>query len=248
MKDDLRDALVPVVWAQVQIPVLKKRLLAWNRSNPFKVIVECDPHQRNRELLVALLEKPLDPLIIGDVGAIINSVRTGLDLMMAAVVKRHGKLPSHAPSFPIREKRSEFLTVVEKLVSKKLISSKEAAAIKRAEPYATENEKYHGFQRLFNIAQLDNLRKHQRLLYVRPIPEMSEFTDSKKVQRLMIQAENRTILYRVPAGTFLPTEENTNLSAEIYLFEKTGGKALLPAINAVSLYVRTVRELIENFP
>ena len=83
MKADLEDALVPVKWAQAHMPVLQERFLAWQRTYPYKIVAEPDPNRGDRELLVAYLEKPLDPLIVGDVGAIINSVRTGLDLMMA---------------------------------------------------------------------------------------------------------------------------------------------------------------------
>jgi hypothetical protein len=108
MRDDLQDALVPVKWAEAQIPILKQRLIDWNRGGPYKIIVEPEPQQSDRELLVAYLKEPLDPLIIGDVGAIINSVRTGLDLMMAAVVGRHGVVADRAPTFPIRTKATDF--------------------------------------------------------------------------------------------------------------------------------------------
>src|ERR1700730_13188568 len=101
MRDDLRDALVPVKWAEAQIPILQGRLLAWQHGQPYKIVVEPDPHRSDRELLVAYLEKPLDPLIVGDVGAMVNSIRTGLNLMMAAVVARHGIIPDRAPDFPI---------------------------------------------------------------------------------------------------------------------------------------------------
>jgi hypothetical protein len=67
--------------------VLQERLLGWQRRYPYEVAAEPDPLQADMQLLVARLRTPLDPLIIVDVDAIINSVRTGLDLMMAAVVR-----------------------------------------------------------------------------------------------------------------------------------------------------------------
>jgi hypothetical protein len=163
MKDDLLDALVPVQWAQAQMPVLQDRILAWQRTYPFKIVTEPDPDRGDRELLVAYLEKPLDPLIVGDVGAMINSIRTGLNLMMTAVVARHG-VPNRAPDFPIAETASDFLATIKKMESKKWISSLEAAVIERTKAYNG------GDGILWHIGKLDNLRKHQRLLTVEPIP------------------------------------------------------------------------------
>jgi hypothetical protein len=87
MRDDLEDVLVPVIWAKAQIPIFQDRLLTWQRSYPYEIVAEPDPDHPNRELLTAYLKKPLDPLIIGDIGAAINSIRTGLDLL------RYGVLP-----------------------------------------------------------------------------------------------------------------------------------------------------------
>jgi hypothetical protein len=43
MKADLQDALVPVKWAEAQIPILQQRLIEWNRSGPYRIIVEPEP-------------------------------------------------------------------------------------------------------------------------------------------------------------------------------------------------------------
>jgi hypothetical protein len=158
MKADLEDALIPVRWAQAQIGVVQERFLFWQRSYPYKLVCEVEPNRPNQELLVAYLEKPLDPLIVGDIGAIINSVRTGLDLMMAAVVGRHTVTPDRAPNFPIRENSSDFFQRVEKLKSDKWITVDEAAAMRETKAYKG------GDHVLWHIAKLDNLRKHQRLL------------------------------------------------------------------------------------
>jgi hypothetical protein len=159
MKADLDDALVPVKWAEAQIPILQERLSAWQRTYPYEIVAEPDPDGADRELLVAYLKKPLDPLIVGDVGAMVNSIRTGLNL-----VARHGVIPSRAPDFPISKTPTDFLAAVEKLKSKNWISPIEAAVIKRTKAYDG------GDGMLFHIGKLDNLRKHQRLLTVEPTP------------------------------------------------------------------------------
>lgn len=56
MKADLADALVPVEWAQAQIPVLQSRLLAWQHGHPYKIVAEPDPDRGDRELLSPILK------------------------------------------------------------------------------------------------------------------------------------------------------------------------------------------------
>lgn len=244
MKRDLEDALVPVEWAQAQIPVLQDRFLSWQRSYPYKLVCEPEPTRPDRELLIAYLQKPLDPLIIGDVGAIINSVRTGLDLMMVAIVARHGVAPERAPSFPIREKPSDFFERVAQLRADKWISADEAAAVERTKAYDG------GDHVLWHIAKLDNLRKHQRLLFVEPLPTQLDLTSVPYAERLMLHshAQNRSSLYRIPAGSFRPTRGNTSLGAEIFLNETDSGVGMRSGMVAVRAYVDRVSALIESFP
>ncbi len=244
MKDDLEDALISVEWAQAQIPVLQERFLNWQRSYPYKLVCEPEPRRPDRELLIAYLQKPLDPLIIGDVGAIINSVRTGLDLMMAAVVARHGVTPERAPNFPIRKKSSDFFESVEQLKADKWVTAQEAAFIERTKAYDG------GDHVLWHIAKLDNLRKHQRLLFVEPLPTQLDLTGVPYAERLMLHshAQNRSSLYRIPAGSFRPTPGNTNLAAEIFLNETDSGVGMRPGLVAVRAYVDRVSALIKSFP
>jgi hypothetical protein len=243
MKADLEDALVPVKWAQAQIPTLVQRLIDWNRTGPYEVVVEPYPQRPDREALVAYLKKPLDPVIIGDVGAIINSVRTALDLLMAAVIGRHGVVTDRTPGFPIRTKATDFYDAVQKLESEHGISADEALAIKRTKAYDG------GDHVLVHIADLDNLRKHRRILVVQPIPTQVDITQFYMVERVMehSHAQNKTTLYRFPTGSFRPTKGNTNLSAEIFLNE-TPPIGVRPAVTAVRAYVERVKALIDGFP
>jgi hypothetical protein len=244
MKADLEDALVPVKWAQAQIPVLQERFIAWQRSYPYEIVSEPDPYQPDRELLVAYLKKPLDSLIVGDVGAIINSVRTGLDLMMAAIVARHGIPARDAPNFPVRKKPADFLAAVKELEAKYGLSPAEISRIERTKAYDG------GDHVLWHIATLDNLRKHQRLLTVEPIPSQAEITSIIYAERLMLHShsQNKTTLYRISAGAFHPTKGNTNLSAQIFLNETPAGVGMHPAIVALQNYCSRVYWLIQDFP
>jgi hypothetical protein len=248
MKADLQDALVPVKWAEAQIPILQQRLIEWNRSGPYRIIVEPEPQQPNWELLVAYLEKPLDALIVGDVGAVINSVRTALNLLISAVVARHGTVPSRAPDFPIAKKPADFLAAVKKLKAEHSLTTVEAKVIERTKAYS---DAFPGGDHLiWHIGKLDNLRKHQRLIHVEPIPTEADITQIYMVQRVMehSHAQNKTTLFRIPGGTFHPTKGNTNLRAEIFLNETTAGIGVRPAIVGLRVYCSRVRAFIQSFP
>jgi hypothetical protein len=132
---------------------------------------------------------------------------------------------------------------VQELESKQWISADEAAAIKRTKAYDG------GDHVLVHIRDLDNLRKHQRILLVQPIPTQVNITQIYMVERIMTHshAQNKTTLFRIPVGTFHPTKGNTNLSAEIFLNE-TAPIGVRPALTAVRVYVERVKALINRFP
>jgi hypothetical protein len=243
MKTEFEDALLPVKWAEAQISVLQARLLAWQHTYPYRLVTEPDPNRSDRELLVAYLDKPLDPLVIGDVGATINAIRTALNLMMAAVVARHGVVPGRAPDFPIAETAASFLAAVKKLEHKKWVSAIEATVIKRTKAYNG------GDAVLFHIGRLDNLRKHQRLLTIEPVPSQTTITSwGHTFERVMLHIQDKSILYRFAHGAFRPTKGNTNLAAEIFLKEAPAGVGDKPALLALRVYSARVRELIQSFP
>lgn len=248
MKADLQDALVPVKWAEAQIPILRQRLIEWNRSGPYRIVVEPDPQQSNWELLVAKLEKPLDPLIVGDAGAIINSVRTALNLLITAVIARHGTVPRRAPDFPIHEKPADFLAAVKKLKTEYGFTTVETKIIEKAKAYSDAFPG--GDHIIWHIGKLDNLRKHQRLIHVEPIPTEATITQFSMVQRVMehSHSQNKTTLYRIPSGSFHPTKGNTNLTAEIFFNETTAGIGVRPAEAGLRVYCSRVRSFIVSFP
>lgn len=77
----------------------------------------------------------MDPLVVGDVGAIINSARTALDILMFAVLSRQRKEPKGNTHFPIYSKTADFLAAVDMIESKKRINVSEASAIKKTRAY-----------------------------------------------------------------------------------------------------------------
>jgi hypothetical protein len=98
MRDDLLDAQSATDWAVAQIPILQQRFFAWQRTGPYKLVVEPDSDPAY-ELLVACQVRPVDPLISAEAGAIINSARSALDLLAAALATRNGIKPSTKRTF-----------------------------------------------------------------------------------------------------------------------------------------------------
>jgi len=93
MRDDLLDAYAAVDWAVAQIPLFQEKIVAWNRRRPYDLSVERDP-DTGEQFLVAASLGSFDPIINAEVGVIINSMRTALDLLAASLARRNCINPS----------------------------------------------------------------------------------------------------------------------------------------------------------
>src|SRR6266446_2287118 len=82
MRDDLLDAQAALDWAVTQIPSLQEAFLVWQRGNPYRIVQETDP-DGGPDFAVAYQEKPLPRALNAWVGAIINSMRSSLDVLAA---------------------------------------------------------------------------------------------------------------------------------------------------------------------
>jgi len=134
MRDDLTAAEASANWAEAQIPDLQERFLAWQRSRPYEIVMETDPHTAE-QLLVARRKIPLDPLISPQVGCIINSARSSLDLLAAALACRNGVKPSATTHFPFYASHQDFIDPLKGIVCKKWLSTAEKATFKSIAPY-----------------------------------------------------------------------------------------------------------------
>ena len=159
MRDDLLDAQAAVDWAVAQIPRLQGAFLEWQRGNPYRIVQEKDPEGGN-DLAVAYQQTPLPRELSPWVGAIINSVRSSLDLMAAALAVRNGKKPSSKTYFPFFASEQAMLDPRHGLESKKWLSDSERATIKMLGPYKG------GDAIVRTVHDLDIARKHERLIAV----------------------------------------------------------------------------------
>src|SRR5262245_40022459 len=107
MKEDLLDAQAAIDWAVAQIPTLMARLESWGDGARYRLEVEAIPELKKKVIKLADV-KPLDPLVNAEVGAIINSIRSSLDILMTRVAVRHGYQNSRRTCFPIANSESDF--------------------------------------------------------------------------------------------------------------------------------------------
>jgi hypothetical protein len=166
MRDDLLDAQASVNWAVAQLPRLGERIEAWHNDTPYRIVIE--PHPEMGKQLIKLRDiKPLPAIINAEVGAIINSIRSSLDLLAAALARRNGKTPSADTHFPIFSCLLDFIDPISGIDGrecKKWLSEGERAIIKALKPYPAGNG------RLVALHKLDVTRKHDRLINVRLVP------------------------------------------------------------------------------
>jgi hypothetical protein len=243
MRADFQDALAAVNWADAQIPFLQERFLAWQRNSPYRIIVEADPKTPDRELIVAYPDKPLDPLIVGDVGAIINSTRSALDIAMSAMLAAHGKKPCRAAHFPIRTVQADFVAQIAVFKSKQWASAAEIAAIEATGAYEG------GDGLLYPLHQLDIQRKHERLVSAQPIVAKATITAwGGGLEPVLIRENDKTILFSAPKGHFTPTKGNNNVTSEIVLNEASLGITNQPAIHLLRQYIGRVTDILTKFP
>lgn len=243
MRADLREARDAVLWAEAHIPVLQEHFVSWQRSDPYELVMEPDPDEPEWEFVVARQRKALDPIVIGDVGAIINSIRSGLDILMFSVLARHREQPNGNTRFPITSRSTDFHARIAALEAQQRITADEAAAIRKAKAY------YGGDSMLYAIHQLDTLRKHRRLLSVEPSIKAAQATvlngASYSFHRVM---DSKTVLYRFPARKFRPTHGNMLIASEIFFDEPSLVIMKQPAVDVVRAFIHHVQALIEHFP
>jgi hypothetical protein len=195
LRDDLLDAQAALNWAETEIPRLQNALLQWTKD-PYRVVKEPDPDYGGYAIVAC--ERVPFPLIFNAwTGAIINSLRSVLDLVAASLASRNGVKPSHCTHFPIFRSLHDMIDPIDGLESKKWLSKNERSTIEALRPYKG------GDDTIWPLHRLDILRKHERLIYVRPIIGFrwtvrrdEAGTDIMIEGRELERLENKTILFR----------------------------------------------------
>jgi hypothetical protein len=241
MRNDLLDAQAAVDWAVSQIPAFQQSITSWERDSTYVLMVEPDADPAFK-LLAAYPQKPFDRQINAAAGAIINSLRSSLDLVAAALATRNCKKPSNKTHFPILSSAHDFLGP-KGIEDKAWLSQNEKTAIKALMPYKG------GDPLLYPLHQLDIRRKHERLLTAKPqIADFSLRLDRGRLERLGQVINDKTILYRFPATSrFSETQNNSHITAKIAFDEPALGLINEPAFSLLPRFAERVAEIIRLF-
>jgi hypothetical protein len=148
-----------------QLPDLRKRLEEWlNRGVTIEMKELSPPADSN---LIIAIENELLPLHFqAEVGAYINSIRSGLDVLAMVLAKRHNlQIREDRVFFPIAKSKEEFERVgsgAQKFLEG--LPQLERQLVEHLKPYRGGNEA------LWALHHLDIVRKHRRLLNARLRP------------------------------------------------------------------------------
>lgn len=157
MRADLIDAVGTVEWGEAQLPLFAKRFHTWWATNVQLAPMDLNPPFGNMSAIVSAKED-LPAVFHAELGAIIGSFRSSLDLLAATIAKRNGIVPSHDTHFPVFRSWQDMIDPLTGLEAKKWLSSADILIIKSLDPYEGGNEA------LWALHQLDILRKHEKLI------------------------------------------------------------------------------------
>jgi hypothetical protein len=155
--DDLLEPRASVDWAVAQLETLAGRIKAWEEKRPYELVTYFDA-ERGKYAFKYAVGNPLPLLINAEAGAIINSIRSSLDILAVALAKRHGAANVKDVSFPVSASASVFAHSGVKSINR--LSAQDRAVIEGLAPYKGGNDALHA------LHQMDITRKHRRLLTV----------------------------------------------------------------------------------
>lgn len=230
MRDDLLDAHAAIDWAVAQIPIFSDRIKIWGGDNQPTTWTDDTHPETGKKFIKLRCIKPLPLFFNAEVGAIINSLRSSLDLLAHALATRNGKGAMHHRHFPIYNSIYDFIDPVKGLEPIKWLSDDEKRIIKSLKPYAGGND------RLFTLHHLDILRKHIRLLGVRITPTNISVHPQTWVQGWSMPSiwggfKEDTIIASVPINA---TKCDFNITFDITFDERavtTPGKSVVELLN-----------------
>jgi len=164
MRDDLEDAYAAVDWANSQLPSIEQAIKSWFESPPYFLVEEPHPEMGQKLFKLQINRRLPAASINASAGAVINSIRSALDLLAASLARRNGKTPNADRHFPIYASVVDFIDPLAAKERKQWLSEGERQIIEGLKPYAGGNDL------LYAIHRLDVTRKHDRLIRVTLTP------------------------------------------------------------------------------
>jgi hypothetical protein len=248
MRDDLLDAQAAIDWAVTQIELLQQALIEWQQRHPYRIVKERDPKSGDY-LVIAVEDKPLPLTMNAWVGAILNSLRSSLDLLAAALAARNGEKTNRYRHFPIFDCLHDMIDPVRGIDSaerKKWLSQSERAMIKRLKPYKG------GDDTIWSLHELDIVRKHERLIFAKPGIDGALILGSARMTifgtRAVERLDDKTILARLsPSENFAASEGNVFPAISISFNETALGLADEDVLPALRKFATRVAEIVKRF-
>jgi hypothetical protein len=157
MRADLSNAIGAVEWGESQLPILASRFRTWEAENVQLMAVDLNS-PFGKIAAIASAKENLPAIFHAEVGAIIGTFRSALDLLGAALAARNGISPSRDTHFPVFRSLQDMIDPLDGIERKKWLSAAEISIIKSLRPYEGGNDL------LWSLHQLDILRKHERLI------------------------------------------------------------------------------------
>jgi hypothetical protein len=162
MNVDLFEAQASVDWVWGQLPALGQRLETWLAANVTVEIRDVPPPATHNPIVA--FEKEFLPIAFSvEVGAYINTLRSSLDILAMALVRRHDlTIAENRVYFPIADSEANFEKSGKVLLQQ--LPDTERLKIVALKPYSGGNAA------LWALHHLDIVRKHRRLLDVQIQP------------------------------------------------------------------------------
>lgn len=240
MTGDLLDAQAAIEWGETELPLLIQKFHAWKEANTGVAYLYTEP---GKKVAIFRQEERLPSIINAGVGSIINSFRTALDLLAAALAARNGKSPSRDTHFPIFACIHDFIDPLNGIESKKWFAEPEICVLKSLQPYDG------GHRLLWPLHQLDIIRKHERLLTMGADPSRIIMVGTGVRPEFLFSGpqpvKDKTHLFELPADA---AEPETSIDIQI-LFEERNLPAIhrKPVFGVLYEFQCAVTEIVDLF-
>ena len=242
MRLDLIEATASIDWPSSQFLPFHARLEKWLAESIHIEIRDVPPPATHNPIVA--VEKELLPLAFSvEAGAYINAVRSSLDILAMALVRRHHlEINEEKVCFPIFRSEAAFQQNKGGQLVQRL-PARERAIIEALKPYPEGNPP------LWTLHHLDIVRKHRRLLDVsiRPVHMSMEGAlkagDFVPLATGFIQTVNETVLGLLRKGV---PEPSFRSSFFVALCEE-GYAAQKPVLATLIHLEQIAREVIDRF-
>jgi hypothetical protein len=241
MQDDLLAPQADIDWAISQLPILDARMTAWRQGCSHTVVEDLDSQPGQKFIRVRNV-KPMPLIINAEVGAIINSIRSSLDVLAVTLAERHGAVAPKDIYFPICRSQGQFFAK-ENGGHKKIhrLSNADKMVIEHLQPYNTGNNT------LSALHNLDIARKHRRLVaifgYAEPLA-ITAYGDPPRMRfKPWVRIENDAVL---ATGDATATHHEIQLLLDIS-FDETEFLGRSPVLPTLFEFANLAESIIKLF-